>query len=64
MIMNTIKAIAGEDLKEGDIVYLVDEKKHWLKRLVSSLAFWYTPKKTAYMMEEVTETSFTYEVNG
>ena len=60
--MNTIKAIAGHDLKAGELVCIHNEKKHWLKRFILWLAFWYTPKPVVYSVTEVSESSFTYNV--
>jgi len=54
------KAIAGHDLKAGNLVYLSTDKKHWFKRLILWLAFWYTPKPVVYKVNSVSETSFTF----
>jgi hypothetical protein len=58
--MNTIKATAGHDLKAGDAVYVKEEKKHWFKRFILWLAFWYTPKPVVYKVTSVSENEFTY----
>jgi len=58
--MNTITCTAGHDLKAGDAVYIHNEKKHWIKRFILWLAFWYTPKPVVYSVSEVSESSFTY----
>lgn len=55
----TITAVAGHGMKAGDLVYLSGLRKHWFKRLILWLAFWYNPKPVAYKVESINPQSFT-----
>ena len=57
-----MEAIAENEIKAGDSVYLSGVRKHWIKRFIMWCAFWYTEKPIVYTIQEVTHNSFTFEI--
>lgn len=54
----TITATMGHNVEVGDLVYVSGLSKHWFKRLMLWLAFWYKPKPLVFKVDSVGRCEF------